>query len=402
MRNGTHHDPTFDAERWQDGRNVGPVGALSGEGALQRIRARGPLADLGRGVPAQVPLDDHDEGRTYYGLPVLKEPVWKWFIPAYFFTGGLAGACGVLGAAAQAAGGRGTDDLVRRCRLAATAGIGASAALLIADLGRPARFLYMLRVFRPTSPMNMGTWIVSGFGAAAGLAAVPAVWPRTPRALRRTADAAGYAAGALGLPLVGYTGVLIANTAVPVWQGTRNTLPILFAFSGAVSAGALLQLWPPRDRIGRRTHAARDMVLRFGRIAKAAELAVSFALDREAAAHAPRVARPLHRGVSGAMLRTARGLVAASLVLDLWPRRRGGAALRTLSGALAMAGTVLLRFGVMQAGRASARDPHASFDMQRRGRGGAEEAMKRGVAEMPSLPGVDATGKESFHAGPGA
>jgi formate-dependent nitrite reductase membrane component NrfD len=286
----------------------------------------------------------------------------------------------------------------------------------VADLGRPSRFLYMLRVFRPTSPMNMGTWIISGFGALSAAAAAPAILPGAPRALARAGDVAGYGAGLLGLPLVGYTGVLIANTAVPVWQGTRNTLPILFAFSGAVSAGALLRLWPGHGG----KHAGGRMVLRFGRVAKAAELAVSFALDREAAGHAPRVALPLHRGLSGAMLQTARGLVAASLVLDLWPavrsragrrrrgalatrRRRGGGALGTLSAALAMAGTVLLRFGVMQAGRASARDPHASFELQRRGRGGAEEAKKREVAEMPSLPGVDATGKESFHAGgPGA
>jgi hypothetical protein len=95
------------------------------------------------------------------------------------------------------------------------------------------------------------------------------------------------------------------------------------------------------------------------------------------------------------MLQAARGLVAASLALDLWPARDA------VAGALALAGTLLLRFGVVAAGHASARDPHASFEMQRRGRGGAEEAKKRGVAEMPTLPGVDATGKEAFHAGPG-
>jgi hypothetical protein len=145
------------------------------------------------------------------------------------------------------------------------------------------------------------------------------------------------------------------------------------------------------------------MVVRFGRVAKGAELTVSFALDREAAAHAPRVARPLQRGVSGAMLQAARGLVAASLVLDLWPRRAGRArhALEVASGALAMAGTLLLRFGILRAGQASARDPHATFEMQRRGRGGAEEAKNRGVARMPSLAGVEATGKESSVAGPG-
>ena len=419
MRNGSW-DPTFDAERRHDGRNVAPgLGTLSGEGALQRVRS--PEAGEARRALAPRPAGTNgaeEVGQSYSGLPLLKQPVWKWFIPAYFFTGGLAGACAVLGAAAQAAGVPGTSGLVRRCRAVATAGVAASAALLVADLGRPSRFLYMLRVFRPTSPMNMGTWILTGFGGLSTLSALPAVLRRPPRALARAADVAGFGAALLGLPLVGYTGVLIADTAVPVWQGTRNTLPVLFAFSGAVSAGALLQLWPPpvpgprwprgagrgrgRGRGGRSPGA--DLVLRFGRIAKAAELSISFALDREAASHAPRVARPLHQGVSGAMLQAARVLVAASLAVDLWPRARGR---RTgvrdaVAGALALAGTALLRFGIVQAGHASARDPHASFEMQRRGRGGAEEARKRGVAEMPSLPGVDATGKESFVAGPGA
>jgi formate-dependent nitrite reductase membrane component NrfD len=412
MTDGTW-DPTFDAERTRDARNVAPdLGALAGEGALQRVRTpeRGGAerqleAERRPGTPSEEGSAEA-EGPSYYGLPVLKAPVWRWYIPAYFFTGGLSGACAVLGAAAQAAGGPGTESLVRRCRLAAAAGIAGSVGLLIADLGRPSRFLNMLRVFRPTSPMNMGTWLISEFGGEIALAAVPVVWRGAPRWLVRAGDLAGYGAGILGLPLVGYTGVLISNTAVPVWQGTRNTLPILFAFSGAVSAGALLELWAPRELHGPRgrvRHAGADMVRRFGRVAKAAELAVSFALDREAAAHAPRVARPLQRGASGAMLQAARGLVAASLVLDLWPRRRWRTrrALAVASGALAMAGTLLLRFGIVQAGRASARDPHATFEMQRRGRGGAERAKKRGVARMPSLPGVEATGKESSVAGPG-
>jgi hypothetical protein len=192
--------------------------------------------------------------------------------------------------------------------------------------------------------------------------------------------------------LVGYTGVLVANTAVPVWQSTRHTLPVLFAFSGAVSAGGLLQAWPPGG-------AGSEMGRRFGLAAKAAELALSFALEREAARAAPRVARPLRRGASGLLLGAARALVASSLAVDLLPWRRG----RALSGALALAGTLALRFGIFFAGRVSSRDPHATFDMQRRGRGAAEVARKGGHREpsMPSVPGVEATGKESSDAGGG-
>jgi formate-dependent nitrite reductase membrane component NrfD len=394
-------DPTLEAELPRDGRNVAPdVGALQGEGAAQRVRTivtqdeaqRRDLASEGATAGAA-------PGPSYHGVPLLREPVWEWMIPAYFFTGGLAGACAVLGAAAQAAGGRGTATLVRRCRIVAAGGAVASAALLVADLGRPSRFLNMLRVFRPTSPMNMGTWILTPFGGLSAVAALPDVLSRPPRALARTADVAFLGAGALGLPLVGYTGVLIANTAVPVWQATKNTLPVLFAFSGAVSAGSLFELWPPGG-------AGGAMARRLSILSKGAELGLSFALEAEAAAASPRVARPLHHGVSGALLGAARVLVAASFAGELWSgrrrRRRRGVPGR-LSGALGLAGTLLLRLGIVAAGRASARDPHASFEMQRRGRGAAEVATKEvaASAEVPSLPGVDATGKESFHAGPG-
>jgi hypothetical protein len=59
--------------------------------------------------------------------------------------------------------------------------------------------------------------VLASFGALSGAAALPALLP-VPRALRRTGDAAGIAAGVVGLPLTGYTGVLLANTAVPVWR----------------------------------------------------------------------------------------------------------------------------------------------------------------------------------------
>ncbi len=387
------YDPTFDAERPRDGRNVAPdIGLLEGEGALQRVKEletheRHP--EVVRVPPSRAIATA--EGPSYYGMPVLKEPVWKWMIPGYFFVGGLAGACAVLGGAAQAVGGPGAAPLVRRCRVVAAGGALASAALLVADLGRPARFIAMLRVFRPTSPMNMGTWILTKFGALSGLAALPS-FVAVPPLVARAADAAGYGAAALGLPLTGYTGVLISNTAVPVWQAGRRTLPVLFAFSGAVSAGALMDVWPVRG-------SGNAIARRFGVGAKIAELAFSFLLGREARAAAPRVARPLHRGRSGVMLDAARLLIAASLAADLLPRARGR---RPLSGALALLGTLALRFGIISAGRASARDPHATFDMQRHGRGAAELAKKRKApGTMPSLPGVDATGKESFDAGAG-
>jgi len=380
------NDPLREAERRIDGRNVDPaVGRLAGEGALQRVRRRAPEA-----IPETF-AGPEGEGPSYHGLPLLKEPVWRWYIPAYFTVGGLAGACGVLGAAAQAFGGPGTAALVRRCRLVATGGAIASAALLVADLGRPARFLDMLRVFRPTSPMNMGSWVLSGFGACAALSALPALAPLAGPAAR-VADLAGYGAGFLGLPLVGYTGVLLSNTAVPVWQETRRTLPVLFAFSGAVSAGALFQAWSPR---GPGSGAAR----RFGLLAKGAEVVFSIALHREAG-RVPRVARALSRGRAGVLLGAARLLTAASLAVDLaaGPGHRRG---QRAAGLMALAGTLALRFGIAAAGRQSARDPFATFEQQRAGRGAAELVKKHAAPPpSPALPGAGETGKESAGLGP--
>ena len=49
------------------------------------------------------------EIRTYYDKPILKQPVWKWFIPAYFFTGGLAAGSAMLAAGARLGGDRRLD-----------------------------------------------------------------------------------------------------------------------------------------------------------------------------------------------------------------------------------------------------------------------------------------------------
>jgi formate-dependent nitrite reductase membrane component NrfD len=343
----------------RDGRNIDPgVGELLGEGALQRVREVNAPPHGGHDWLDREP--EHS-GADYYGVPLLKEPVWKWFIPAYFYSGGLAGGCAVLGASAELLGGRSMAELSRRCRLISAGGAVASAGLLIADLGRPARFLHMLRVLRPSSPMNVGTWILSAFGACAGLAALPAI-AKSPAALHRSGRLAFAGAGLSGLALTGYTGVLLAATAVPVWQGARRSLPILFSTSGAAAASSVLDLWPPG---GRGTVAAH----RFGVIAKACELGMTFALEREVAA-VPRVARSLRTGLSGALWRSAQALTALSLAASLLAGRSRKR--HFVAGVLGTAGALALRFGVVHAGRVSTRDPQASFQQQRAGKGAAD------------------------------
>ena len=95
---------------------------------------------------------------SYYGRPVLKPPVWKDDIAYYFFLGGLAAGCSLLGAGADQTG---RVALRRGTRLTALGALGAGSYYLIHDLGRPERFHHMLRVAKPTSPMSMGTWALA-------------------------------------------------------------------------------------------------------------------------------------------------------------------------------------------------------------------------------------------------
>ena len=169
---------------------------------------------------------------SYYDLPLLKPPVWTWEVPVYFFAGGAAGAAAVLGVAAQLTGG--DEELVRDARWIALIGSAVSAPLLIADLGRPERFLNMLRVFKPQSPMSVGVWTLAAFGGAtAGAVLLP---------FKPLRDLSALFAGATGLVMATYTGVLLGVSAIPVWKEHAGFLPVHFGTSALGSAVSLLEL----------------------------------------------------------------------------------------------------------------------------------------------------------------
>jgi formate-dependent nitrite reductase membrane component NrfD len=169
---------------------------------------------------------------SYYGNPLLKPPVWTWEVPAYFFVGGASGASAVLAAAAQLSGA--DEKLVRDARWIALIGAGLSAPLLISDLGRPERFLNMLRVFKPQSAMSVGVWTLTVFGgASAGAALLP---NKTLRELSTLVAAAS------GIVMATYTGVLLGVTAIPIWKEHADLLPIHFGASALGSAASLLEL----------------------------------------------------------------------------------------------------------------------------------------------------------------
>ncbi|MET0404343.1 MAG: NrfD/PsrC family molybdoenzyme membrane anchor subunit [Cystobacter sp.] len=345
-----------------DGRDIDPErGELSGEGAQQRVRPLEP-GEVPRGMLRTRPTasDLTSDTPSYYGQPVLKEPVWIWTIPVYFYVGGTAGAASLLGATAELLGGEKLHALGVRCRWVGAVGDTLSAGLLIHDLGRPERLLNMLRVFLPTSPMSLGTWILSGSGA---MNAAAAVLSGQRGVLGRVGEGAALVGGLLGMPLAGYTAVLITNTAVPLWQSVHKTLPLLFMASSVAGAGSLLQLLPHAPAEQKVLHA-------FATAGKVAALASAVAVHRDAS-RVEAVARPLRQGAPGALWTLAQACTAASLVISLWPGRRTASA-RVAGAVLGTAGALLTRFAMFHGGKESSRDPQATFQSQRQGLGAAE------------------------------
>jgi formate-dependent nitrite reductase membrane component NrfD len=334
----------------QDGRNIDArVGHLSGEAADQKPLPH-DIALESRSFP-YIPSRQNQQDPSYYNVPLLKQPVWIWSIPAYFYVGGVAGVGAALGTAIQLVSPDGMRGLLMKARWTATLGGALSAALLIHDLGRPERFLNMLRVFRVSSPMSMGSWILSAFSTFAGGAAVI---PLGPRIFHPLASVCGFFAGIFGLGLSGYTGVLISQTAVPVWQQAYRTTPILFLASGTAAAASFFEFFDLNEQ-------ETATVERFGLMGKVVELLAIEVLERDAS-QVKRVGRPLQNGLSGTLWQTAKVLTVVGLILNVLPGK--SKTKRIASGLMGSAASLCLRFGIFYAGKASARDPRATFAAQ--------------------------------------
>jgi len=297
-----------------------------------------------------------DEPRSYYGQPVLAEVAWEPAIAAYFFLGGMAGASAPLAFAAELTG---NTALARRARLVALAGLGGSLPLLISDLGRPERFYRMLRVFKVTSPMSVGTWILSVTGAAVALGTARDVlgWFES---LGRAGDAA---AAALGPALSTYTAVLIADTAVPVWHLGRRELPWIFAGSSAASAGGAAAVVTAAEDAG----PARWLATGGAVVEVVAAQRYEHRLGELSA--------PLKQGTTGRLSRLAKALsLGGAAALAAGGRRRGVAA----AGGLALlTASALERYTIYDAGRASAADPAHTVGPQRARVDRGEPATRR-------------------------
>ena len=283
--------------------------------------------------------------RSYYGRPILKEPTWTWEIPAYFFTGGLAGASSVLSSAARLSG---NEKLARTSLYVGAVADLVSPVLLISDLGRPERFHHMFRVFKVTSPMNLGSWVLLVNGGASTTAALLELLGR----LKRVKVLAEVMATLAGPPLATYTGVLVADTAVPVWHEGRRELPWIFAASASASAGAAASMFVhPRDA-GPARRLAVAGVLAEGALMQAMELRLG------------KVGEVYRQGEANKFSWAAKGLAVAGVAL-LARRGRKNRAAAVAGGALVCAGELCLRWAVFKAGQQSARDPKYVVEPQR-------------------------------------
>jgi hypothetical protein len=298
--------------------------------------------------PAGAPFPKASPETGYYGIPLLKEPAWTKEIPLYFFVGGAAGAAAVIGAIANYTGA--DRKLVRDARWIAAAGSVISPALLISDLGRPERFLAMMRVFKPQSAMSVGVWTLMGFSAGSSAAAFAGLMRERygPSLPLRILENAGEAASlAFGLPFSNYTGVLIGATSIPVWNQNAGDLPIHFAASGVSAAVGMLEL------MGHRKSRALQTL---GLGAAIFECWEGLRIEGRQHHHLD----PLKHGSSGLLTR-AGGVLSGPVPLflriasSLSSQKRAGG-LRRWAAMSAITGSLVTRIAWIQAGHASARD----------------------------------------------
>jgi formate-dependent nitrite reductase membrane component NrfD len=298
--------------------------------------------------------------------PFIKPPVWTWEVPLYFWIGGVASGSGFVGLACDLAGDHRSAAVARKVALGAVA---PAPLLLIADLGRPARFLNMLRIFKPRSPMNLGAWCLVAFsGAVSG--AVGADLLGKPRVARRLGGVTSLLGGYLG----SYTGVLLASTAVPLWARSRVMLgPIFMATATATGAAAtrltLVAIGLPDG------HPTRTALGTIETASILTELSLS-AINEHRIGNAREA---LRKGPPGAIYRGAQAAVLLGLSTRLMAGRRSPRT-HNLVSALYMAGGLAFRFAWVFAGKASATDHE---DVARLGRERPPSARSRSTVRAP-------------------
>jgi hypothetical protein len=301
-----------------------------------------------------MPMVPEAEFTSYYGRPVVKPAPWGHEVAAYLFLGGVAGGSGLLAAGAQLTG---RTKLRRNTRLSALVAVMLGAVALVKDLGRPERFVNMMRTMKLTSPMSLGSWILSlGIAAASEIDRMTGerlpLGPLRP-VLRAVEGPAGLEAALFAPPLAVYTAVLLTDTATPTWNAAHEDLPFVFVSSASLAASGLAMITTPVAEAG----PARKLAV----LGALGDLAASKFMERRMD---PVAAEPLHNGEPGRMLRWSERLVVAGGLGTLVGGRNRGIAV--VSGLALATASALTRFGVFEAGKASARDPRYTIEPQKR------------------------------------
>lgn len=342
-------------------------------------------------------LQDCDpvEPQTYYGVPTIKPSTWTWYIPLYFFLGGVASGASFIGALAELFGGKGHRTTVRHARYLAVILAALCPIPLILDLGRPLRFFRMLRIVKFSSPLNLGTWILTAFGALSGLQA--ARQAAEDNFIIKRKSVVGRLAtlppsgpitvlhGLFGMALGGYTGTLLAITVVPLWASAGVLLGPLFLAASATSGAAALVLTGVLTR--RQSREARRDIQVIANVASA----VQFGLATAHETFTPeRVNRPLRKGLWGRIFRY--GAVGGGLFLPMGLRfiarisgRRLEPVISATAAACTLVGTLAERFAIVEAGKISATDPVAYQEMTQGPRHRARPAPIRQVRKATSI-----------------
>lgn len=328
----------------------GGAGGPGAGGGRRRRRRRG---DPNAVVPEA-------EFTSYYGRPVVKPSPWTHDIPVYLFLGGIAGSSALL---AEGGARTGRPALRRAGRFSAIAAVAGSGYFLVHDLGKPSRFYNMLRIAKPTSPMSVGTWLLTAFSLPAGVAMASeaarllptATTDRVPplllRLLHGAAGPAGLAAAAIGPLVTTYTAVLLCDTATPAWAEARRELPAVFAASALAAGSGLALVTVPMAESG----PARLLAVAGAAVELAAQVPMRTSMGLSA--------ETLDSGSAGHWHRASQVLTGGGAVLAAVSRR--SRVVSALAGLALLGGSIATRFAVFDAGQASAKDPRYTVIPQR-------------------------------------
>lgn len=354
---------------------------------LLRVQLRRARERAGQGAATGEPA-------TYYDRPMIKPPYWKWFIPFYFFVGGIAAGTGIIGGLADLFGGRRHRATVRHARYLSVVLAVVCPVLLILDLGRPRRFLNMLRIVKFSSPLSLGTFILTAFGLTSGVLAARQV-AEDSFIVRRTGRLGRLACVlpskpfatlhvVLGMALGGYTGTLLAATVVPLWAAGGILFGPLFLATALASGAAALTLCGLASRQNRQ---AVEEIETVEGIAVVTQLGLIAAREMLVPA---RIKAPLARGRWGRVFRfgAVGGGMLSPLALRLLVRlsgRRVGTAIAAISATLTLLGALAERVAIVEAGKLSAQDPLAYQELTRGAPGEARPTPTEQAKRAPTV-----------------